>query len=372
MQEFICQLLETKARPLSISEVVEEFDKAGYDTIRASIRGRLNTLTYDGRISRVARGIYAATGYGNIAREDIETKDAALPEIPAQEDGLAFEISSNGRIGLAATGFVSDDDDIAQLEALRDVLLDALDDLLGATEGSNAFSTVRRVAQQYRSVIDGKIFTISIDHLYAYGIRLDNANLRLKADIASGDLPDTGLLAGEALDSVLAIHGPTILSTRRGPQLIERSRRYNVSRLDELNYKVHAVAFATALAGSHGLVEPEVKDAIESLNDEIGEGRFPERSSDIARQSNRNLIVTLANLALIGVGKPVVLATVATGFAASQPGMVLSGIATELANAAALFLQSHGQELRMLAAFAGSELSWLTAFLDWWKRRRTD
>lgn len=84
MSEFIIQLLQTEARPLSISEVAKEFDKAGYETVRPSIRGRLNTLTYEQRILRVARGTYASLDYADKSHEQFEPGSDALPEVPAQ------------------------------------------------------------------------------------------------------------------------------------------------------------------------------------------------------------------------------------------------------------------------------------------------
>ena len=365
MREFILRLLKTEARPLTIDEIADAFEEAGYDTVRHSVRGRLNELTSQGRILRVARATYASFDHSAEDDDDAEADGTSPPEIPDQDEGLAFAISPNGRIGFAATGLVSDDDDIARIEAMRVVLVQVVDDLIAATTGSNAFASVCRVAQHYRAALEGEIGAISIDQLYAQGIRLDNANARLKQEIARGDLPDTGLVVGEALDSVLAIHGPTVLTTTRGQQLLELSSQYNVSRQEELEYKERATAFGAAIANSQDLVERDAKETIEVLNKEIGEGRFPERSSDNARRANRNLLATIARVVLAGTGT-----VVAGGLIVSEPAVFLSGTVTELANVAWSFLLTHNHELRLLAAAAGQELSWLTAFLDWLERQK--
>jgi len=365
MREFIIELLKVSARPLTIDEIEREFGRAGYDTTRASIRGRLNSLTYEDRISRVSRATYAAHDFAETEPEAAILDWNSPPIIPAQEDGLAFEITKNGKIGFAATGLISDENEVAQVEAMREVILQAVDDLLDATEGSNAFATVRRIALQYRNAISESISALSIDQVYAQGIRLDNSNNYLKDEINKGELPETGLIVGEALDSVLAIHGPMILSTHRGQQLLDHSREYQIGRKEELAYKERAVAFAKAVAESPDLVEPEVKDTIAPINDDIGEGRFVERSSDLARRANRNLIGAISKIGLNGIGVVTI-----TGFAASQPGIGLAGVTTELFNAASTFLSMHSHDLRLLAAAAGQELSWLPAFLDWWERRK--
>lgn len=368
MKEFIIGLLDSEDRPLSISEISDSFAEAGYSSPRHSIRGRLNELTYQRRISRVAKGVYALAKkrsypdreldgvYGGLEHPDPESYQ--IPEIPAQGFGLAFEISKNGKIGFANTGLVTQDDEITQVGALRDVILPVLDDLLRVTAGSNAFSSVERIARQYRSVLDQEINVLSVDRLYALGIRFEHASVRLRKEIVKGDLPDVGLDIGEAIDSVIAIHGPMILSTRRGQELLNRSRQYNFGREEDLAYKERATAFAMALSDSDDLVDSEVKEVVEALNSEISEGRFPERIGDVARSTNRNLIVTI------------VLSVVSSGFLASHLGATLAGVTTELINAATTFLLAHDHNLRMLAAVAGQELSWLTAFLDWWRQQR--
>lgn len=60
IKRVILDLLDREARPLSIDEIYEHFEKAGYPSPRSSIRGRLNSLADEGRIARVARGFYAA------------------------------------------------------------------------------------------------------------------------------------------------------------------------------------------------------------------------------------------------------------------------------------------------------------------------
>lgn len=60
MKDFIVELLAKKNREVTLDEIYEEFDLAGYTTPLASIRGRLNSLANEGRIRRVSRGNYAS------------------------------------------------------------------------------------------------------------------------------------------------------------------------------------------------------------------------------------------------------------------------------------------------------------------------
>lgn len=58
MKEFIIATLGGEKRAFSIDEICRLFEAAGYPATRDSIRGRLNTLTYEKRIRRVGRGMY--------------------------------------------------------------------------------------------------------------------------------------------------------------------------------------------------------------------------------------------------------------------------------------------------------------------------
>ena len=366
ISRFIVHILDVEARPLTISEIVERFANAGFKSPRPSIRGRLNTLTNKGRITRVGRGVYASPKILTAKNKAIDPSDNDPPKVPEQEDGIVFGISETGKIGHARTGLVSEADDIAQIEAMRKVLMEALADLLALTEGSNAFAAIHRVAERYRGCLKSEIGIVSIDQLYAQGIRLDNANERLNREIALGELPETGLLVGEALDSILAIHGPTVLSTRRGQELLALSRQYNFSKIEERKYKERAIDFGAALTTTPNLVDADVREEIEDLNAEIGEGRFPERSSDLARRTNQNLLSVIARTAMYGA-----LGTIASqSLLSSTLGGSVTSVGSDLIDAANLFLQSNSHNLRMLAAVAGQELSWLTTFLNWLERRR--
>lgn len=58
IKDFILRILNEAPREVSIDEIYVFFSASGYGTPRASIRGRLNSLTADGEIRRVSRGVY--------------------------------------------------------------------------------------------------------------------------------------------------------------------------------------------------------------------------------------------------------------------------------------------------------------------------
>jgi hypothetical protein len=136
------------------------------------------------------------------------------PELPAeQQPGPQFAIRADGKIDLRPSG-LAPSDDLAEISAIRSAIIEALDDLTALLEGSNAYGTIARVAMRYKAAISAD--ELSIDLLYANGLRLENARARLNREIKNGDCPDLAPQAGEALDSVIALHGPTVYSTARG------------------------------------------------------------------------------------------------------------------------------------------------------------
>jgi hypothetical protein len=149
---------------------------------------------------------------------------------------------------------------------MRDVITEALNDLIAILEGSNAHSTIARVAERYKSALTAE--ELSIDQLYSYGVRLENANARFKAQILTVDYPDLAIPAGEALDSILALHGPVIYSTERGHELVERAREYARREVDLEAYRLKAGALAEAIQAAADTIAEDAREVIKQANPE--------------------------------------------------------------------------------------------------------
>ena len=147
--------------------------------------------------------------------------EGSSPNLPKdQEPGLQFSSGEHGKIHISLSGLALSGD-LVEIAAMRGVIIEALDDLTTILEGSNAYATVARIAQRYKATIIAD--AVSIDQLFGYGVRLENCRARLEREIQSGDYPDLAVPAGEALDSVIALHGPMISSTARGQELAHQA-----------------------------------------------------------------------------------------------------------------------------------------------------
>ena len=307
------------------------------------------------------RGTSAATSSPPTA----ETDEADIPdEVP----GLSFGVTSEGLIGIAPSGKLTPEDDIAQIEGLRALLLEALGDLIDVTTGSNAFITINKVAIRYRDAIDGEITELSIDKLYAYGLRLDNASHRLAAEIARGDAPDAGVAVGEALDSVIALHGPSLLSTQRGRQLHDLYREFQQSREKSLAFKKAAWSLAEKIAAADGIVDDEASTVLVESAGDIAGGRQPERSTDLARRIYQNYVVKLAKIATTPSGSVASLVLTEAALQSIPGGLAVDAAAT-LIDAVWVFLVANLQLFRDFAIAAGQDFAWVLSFLNWLERR---
>ena len=286
----------------------------------------------------------------------------APPEIPeSQEPGLQFATQDDGRIDLRPSGFATPDD-VAEILAMRGVIVEALDDLLILLAGSNAHPFIAQVADRYKSAISAD--ELSVDLLYAYGVRLENSQTRLEAEIKSGDCPAMAVPAGEALDSVIALHGPVVYSTARGKELVERARAFAADGLDVSAYKPTAQQVATAIGKAEEAVTELAREAIRQASDEIGEGKHPERSTQIARLALSNFLIAAAKGVQKALTPEVMTETMTKGaYMAATTAAVYADYTTTPALWA--FFITNKALLYDFSMAAGCELSWLPSFLNW-------
>lgn len=282
------------------------------------------------------------------------------PSIPAQEDGLSFETTERGRIGLVSSGQPSPDD-VDEIEGIKPTLIAAVDALEAACEGSNAFQHFKPVATRYRAALEGEITQLSIDRLVAEGTWLGNANMRLQKEIASGDLPEQGTEIGAAMDTVIALHGMSVMGTTRGRELIQRGLDYQMDIADIEEAKARTSEFAKRVREDSQLFEPEVGEIVERASSEINEGPHPDRSTDTARGIQSNMLRVLGYTIMTGAVWPVV----SSGVSSSQLGIAASSEITLVMDAARAFWLSNQTIVLKMAAAWGTDLNWVQALYRW-------
>ena len=215
-------------------------------------------------------------------------------DIPEEQAlGLQFAQLPDGKIDVKPSG-IAPPDDLTEIAAMRGVITEALDDLVATLDGSNAYGSICSVAKRYRSAIN--VDALSVDLLYAYGVRLENARTRLEREVQGGDYPEMAVAAGEALDSVIALHGPTVYSTKRGRALIEKARAFKEGGRDIAALKPVAEEAAAAIQNLGEAATEGARQVIREAAGEIGEGPHPERSTQIGVSGLVNFMIVAAKV----------------------------------------------------------------------------
>lgn len=291
-----------------------------------------------------------------VSSVNIENSIDTDVDIPDPAPGLTFAARPDGLIGLESGGAPSEHD-AAQIAQLRGAVRDALDSLLTSLRGSNAHEAIAAIGHRYQVHLEAD--PCPIDLVYAFGLRLENAHIRLRQDIARGDLPDMPLRAGEALDSVLAIHGPMIASTIRGRELLDSARAYAQSSANTEEYRAKARELGAAIERSDGLVTEEASEVVVQFIEEAGQGEHPERTAEVSHTANRNLLITIATFAVLESASGVI----STVVQKSIPGGLAIDAIRGLVNASWLFLSDNMLLLKQFIAVSGSDMTWLSALL---------
>lgn len=280
-----------------------------------------------------------------------ETREHAV-EVPLPEPGLVGTVDAEGRVGFARSDEATTDE-LAGLEGLLPVLTGAAEDLAALLVGNNSVAIAPSIVPQYLACL--RAGSLSINRLYALGVRLGNARAKIEKQIDSKDYPDLAPDVAEALDSVLELHGPVLLSTSEGRRLVDASSDYLRTAADNAALKRAAINYGQAVASSPDLFNEETRDLLPELNEDVAFGTHPERSTQVAMSANRNLLITVATVVLFE--------TLKDGLAASVVGTGMTGITTQTINFAWSFLTSYLPVIRELAAVSGPYLQWIEPLL---------
>lgn len=292
-----------------------------------------------------------------------------LPHIiPRQISGLSFGPTSSGTLGILANEFATEQD-IQEIGGLRVVLAEAVDDLVALTEKSNAYGSLALLGKRYRSALYGPNGELVVDRLYAAGIRLENASALVRKDAQTSDFPEMAIPVAEALDSILALHGPAIMSTALGRNLVARAREYNINVDVEERYRESALILWRETSSQKRLLEPDDLQEVIEITAGINEGRNPQHATQFAHATNTNLLATAAKL-LLPIGASAATAIAMKGFENSSIAINTASEITALIDQSAHFFRANQELLRTLSAVAGGELSWIDPFLRWLDARR--
>jgi hypothetical protein len=271
-------------------------------------------------------------------------------ERPADlKPGPVFGVDGTGHIGLLAWTPTDSLPDPALLEALREVATTLIEQLAG----TNAHQDLLASAQRYSAALER--LPLSIAHLYAEGVFLDNAVARLDRDVAADEVPALSSDVRQALDSVLDLHATYIMASTEGRELFEGATRYRRTP-DAQAALDRSVAQVAALVGeAREIFTPEVRTYVAQAASQAGKGPNPARSNQLVR-----MIVGGAVFAATAV----VATLIGDGFAGSPAGVSTMGAVTALSTAVGNFVAAHGAELQLFANLFAQEMGGLATAME--------
>ena len=291
------------------------------------------------------------------------------PPIPNQGTGPHFRINEDGLIDRAPDDVRDSIENEARMASLQAGLQAGCDRLLRAGINPNAFGYLIDDIKAYQDAISPPVQEIQFTDVWRLGLLLHD-----HADAVSRDVdrlrPSLEDEQQAALNSLVGLHGPFILSSEDG-RALQALAYENLATRDELGeFQEAAEAFIQAVEDSTDLVTDQVKDLIVAANQGIGRGRFPERHTATARTANQNFLSVVGKAAAF-VGAAAAGAIIGDAVMTASVGREVATIGTQTIEAATNFLVTHEMVLKGLAAASGESLAWLPHLVNWIKAHRS-
>lgn len=293
----------------------------------------------------------------------------AFATVPRPGPGPRFEVDAQNRIELS--GWTKDDaSPEPQRVGLNPEIREAAEDLVAALAGTNAHAELLAEAQRYLAAVSDECLTI--DRLYARGIRLENADFVLATAIAAGERPALPGSAKEALQSILHLHAAAVMTDLRGARLVAAAEAYRRPSGATSDAQSAARDLAAGMAQAGGLFGPAATTAMSEAAETLGTGPNPERSTQVSAGMIDSLLRTVASLP--GLATSGIIARCAWDIL-KDTAVVGAGLhaATAGLDQAFAFLLDQAPNLQTLAAALGGDLAWLHTIakqlVTLWERR---
>jgi len=107
--------------------------------------------------------------------------------------------------------------------------------------------------------------------------------------------------AQAALNSILTLHGPLILATAEGRELVDEADRMYLTRDEQAKLRADARAVAGQLKNAAEIIEPSAVKVVENAADIIGGGPHPERGTVFGIGTMRNVAIGLVGVAAVSL-----------------------------------------------------------------------
>jgi hypothetical protein len=237
-----------------------------------------------------------------LRRNELAEGLANLPNLPDKQiAGPHFYAADSGIIDVQPrnTPLPESHRDRVRLITLHAELIRAARDLAdGLRSHANEFPRAFDLATRYLDSVQGDLDKIDFAAIYGIGLRLAYLAEATKREIADRLVPSIEDAECEALESLLMLHGPFVLSSDEGRQLVEAAERFQLQR-DEVPVVLAAARrFSSGVNERPDIASPAAAESIAETIEYISGHSFPERHAVYTLSGIVNFSIVAGELAV--------------------------------------------------------------------------
>jgi hypothetical protein len=247
------------------------------------------------------------------------------PELPSQGPGTHMVATADGKIGHApAEELDSDGNNVKRINQLRPLALQCAQDLKERL-AANQFPELLDSTENYIAALTGDNNRVDWATVWGLGLMLEQNAKAAERKITDRLFPELEDPAKAALDSLLKLHGPLMLSTKDGNDLFEDEKRYRVppDQLKEMYKAVEEIVHR--LRDAPEILMDDTRATFNGMASATLDNSRPERTAGYVAGTTKNALIVL----------------VAGGIAASPTVVTMMVYGSGAAAAAAAFSAGH-------------------------------
>jgi hypothetical protein len=251
--------------------------------------------------------------------------------IPKQGAGPQFGLGDSDKITLAPPAETdADGNNLDRIRQLLPLVRQAADDLARHVN-PNQFRELARDVSAYQMAIAGEPTKVPWGMIFGLGVMLENAAFAAERKTLEDPLwPRLEDPAKAAIGSLLTLHGPMVLSTKEGRELMAQADEMLLSRESWNALKQDEQIVADHLAKAPEIIDRPAAAIVYEAVGVIAEGAHPERGTAYGHATFKHaatILVPAATLAAFSAGGALV-GDVAAGTIGSAIGGFVGGAAT--------------------------------------------
>jgi hypothetical protein len=290
-------------------------------------------------------------------RQLVETERVSFQDmelIPPQSAGPHFGLHDNDKIGLVSPSEIdAAGNNIGRIRELLPLVRRAAERLARHLGSTNAYTELAYDVAEYRAAIGSDGEPVAWGVVFGAGVLLENAAVAANRQIENRIWPPLEDAAQADLDSLLTLHGPLILATAEGRELMEEADRYRLTHEEQAALRQDAQIVAGHLRDAPEIIEQPAAQLIERATEAIGEGRHPARGTVFGMATVKHVATILVPAAMLGAFD-----AAAAHFVGGELGTAIGGTAA----AAGAFALAERERLRAAARALGSDFERLVEF----------